>query len=98
MRVRKKRNVMPAEQVIAIGLVWGHLSACQFEQAYQLARGCLRIWPDETRLILMAAYAAVELLEPLDEKMLAALKNPECKDWAGVVLRRAEFHGEPAAL
>jgi hypothetical protein len=86
---------MPSELTIAIGLVWGHLNACQFEEAYQLARGCLRVWPEEKRLVIMAAYAAVELLEPLDEKTLTVLQAAECKEWAGLVLRRAEYHGDP---
>lgn len=97
MRKRVKREVISSELTVAIGLVWGHLNAGQFEEAYQLARGCLRVWPEETRLILMAAYAAVELLEPLDEKTLAALNTAGCKEWADLVLRRAEYHGDPAA-
>jgi hypothetical protein len=95
MRQKTKREVMSSELTVAIGLVWGHLNACQFEEAYQLARGCLRIWPNESRLIMMAAYAAVELLEPLDDKMQAVLKKGGCKEWADLVSRRAEYHGDP---
>jgi hypothetical protein len=97
MRQRVKREGMSSELTTAIGLVWGHLSACQFEEAYQLARGCLRVWPEESRLIVMAAYAAVELLEPLDDKTLAVLNKSGCKAWADLVLRRAEYHGDPAS-
>lgn len=95
MRRRVQRETMSSELITAIGLVWGHLSACQFEEAYQLARGCLRVWPDEPRLMVMAAYAAVELLEPLDEKLLSVLKGAGCKEWADLVLRRAEYYGDP---
>ncbi|MEN3293125.1 MAG: hypothetical protein V7642_2378 [Burkholderiales bacterium] len=94
MRKRVTRDVMSSELTTAIGLVWGHLNACQFEEAYQLARGCLRVWPEEKRLIVMSAYAAVELLEPLDEKTIAVLQT-ENKEWAELVLRRAEYHGNP---
>jgi hypothetical protein len=95
MRRKIKRDVMPSELTVAIGLVWGHLGVCQFEEAYRLAQGCLRIWPEETRLIVMLAYAAVELLVPLDEKTLAVLNTAGCKDWEDLVLRRAEYHGDP---
>jgi hypothetical protein len=93
MRRRTQRAAISDELTVAIGLVWGHLNCSQFEQAYDLARGCLRVWPDETRLILMAAYAAVELLEPLDEKTLAVLHGAQCKEWAALILRRSEVHG-----
>jgi hypothetical protein len=98
MRRRKQREAISDELSVAIGLVWGHLNCSQFEQAYDLARGCLRVWPDETRLILMAAYAAVELLEPLDEKTLAVLHAAECKEWANRVLRRSEVHGDAGCM
>jgi hypothetical protein len=88
MRKRAKRDVMSDELTVAIGLVWGHLNASQYEEAYYLARGCLRVWPDEKRLILMAAFAAVELLEPLDEKMMTVLKSADCREWADMVLLR----------
>lgn len=84
---------MPDELVAAIGLVWGHLGTYQYEEAYQLAEACLRIWPQEKRLILMRAFAAVELLEPLDDDTLAVLEQAECRDWVALVRRRAEFHG-----
>ncbi|RZI42195.1 hypothetical protein EGT07_13300 [Herbaspirillum sp. HC18] len=89
MRQRKKRNDRPDELTLAIGLVWGHLNVQQYEEAYHLAKGCLRIWPEDSYLLVMAAYAAAELLEPLDERMLAALKNTECKEWANLVFLRA---------
>lgn len=90
MRQNLKRETMPQELAIAIGLVWGHLNAGQFDQAEQLARGCLEVWPDEKRLVLMAAYARVELAEPLDAETLAVLKSADCPDWTQLVLRRAE--------
>jgi hypothetical protein len=95
MRRQTKRHSMPDELALAIGLVWGHLNACQFEEAYDLAQGCLSVWPEEKRLILMSAYAAVELLEPLDDATRSLLRGAECKDWAEIVLRRSEIHDGP---
>jgi hypothetical protein len=83
-----RRAAMPEELTLAIGLVWGHLNANQFEQADQLVRGCLRIWPEEKNLTLMAAYAAVELACPLDHKTIAVLQAADCKEWADLVLLR----------
>jgi hypothetical protein len=88
---------MPEELALAIGLVWGHLNAGQFEEAYDLAQGCMRVWPTESRLTLMSAYAAVELLEPLDDETLAILHEAECRDWATLILRRAENHDDADA-
>lgn len=85
---------MPDELVAAIGLVWGHLSTYQYEEAYQLAQACLHIWPQEKRLVLMRAFAAVELLEPLDDETMAVLEQAECQDWVALVRRRAELHGD----
>lgn len=89
MRKPVPRVALQDELILAIGLVWGHLNAGQFEQADQLARGCLRIWPDEARLMLMAAFAAVELARPLTPAMRAALDQAQCNEWAALVLRRA---------
>jgi hypothetical protein len=75
----------------------GHLNAGQFEEAYDLAQGCMRVWPTESRLTLMSAYAAVELLEPLDDETLAILHEAECQDWATLILRRAENHDDADA-
>jgi len=95
MRTRVKRNSLPAELSMAIGLIWGFLRADQFEDAYRLARGCLRVWPDDERLGLMAAYAAAEVLEPIDDAMQAALAATACREWAEVVLRRAAINAAP---
>jgi hypothetical protein len=72
MRHKPARDPLRDELTMAIGLVWGHLNAQQPEEAYDLARGCLQLWPGERSLSLMAAYAAVELAEPVD---LAALRQ-----------------------
>jgi hypothetical protein len=82
MRRKIQRETMQPELAVAIGLVWGHMQACQYEEAYKLARGCLRIWPQEHRLILMQAYASVEILEPLAPAMMAALDKAACTEWA----------------
>jgi hypothetical protein len=82
---------MPAELTVALGLIWGHLNTYQFEDAYYLAHACRQIWPQETRLVLMFAYAAVELLEPLDDATRTVLDHAECKEWTELIRRRAEY-------
>ena len=89
MRPKLKRAEMPIDLVMAIGLVWGHLTARQFEEAFLLAKGCLRVWPDDHNLILMQSYAAAEVLEPVDTGKLLAIKDPACQEWIRLVLRRA---------
>jgi len=90
MRPRIKRSSMSSDLVIAIGLVWGHLRARQFEEAWQLANGCLRVWPKEPNLMLMAAYAAAEMLEPFDFDALDEIRTPANAEWIRLVRRRAE--------
>lgn len=97
MRQRTKRETMPEELTVAIGLIWGHLNTYQFEEAFQLARACRQIWPQETRLVLMYAFAAVELLEPLDDYTVAILQGADCRDWSELVLRRSELHDNAGA-
>ncbi|SFV13902.1 hypothetical protein [Pseudoduganella namucuonensis] len=89
MRTRLKRDEMTMDQIIAIGLVWGHLRARQFEEAFLLAKGCLLVWPEERNLILMHAYAAAEVLEPVDTERLLAARTAACDAWITMVLRRA---------
>lgn len=86
--IRKREQV---ELVMAIGLVWGHLNGRQFEEAYRLAKGCLRLWPDDKWLKLMCAYAAAEVLEPVDRDMLAQLSDPASIEWISLVMRRADL-------
>lgn len=87
---KKTRNEEPqAELTFAIGLVWGHLSARQFEEAYLLAKGCMRVWPDDRALALMSAYAAAELLEPVDKGRLVKLRDALSERWIRLVMRRA---------
>lgn len=71
MRSRLKHNGempnglgMPIDLVMAIGLVWGHLNARQFEEASLLAKGCLHVWPDEPNLTLMFFYAEDRVSAP----------------------------------
>ncbi|RJF96887.1 hypothetical protein D3870_21160 [Noviherbaspirillum cavernae] len=97
MRRKIVRETESRELIIAIGLVWGHLNASQFEEAWQLAKACLRIWPEDRRLAMMCAYAAVELLEPLDDRMRVLLSQGGCSEWEALVLRRAEMHNEAMA-
>jgi len=96
MRPRRAREELPDELQLAIGLVWGHLNAYQYEEAHLLALGCLQVWPDEARLHLMAAFAAAELLEPVDRARLLALRTPHNQDWIALVLRRLQ--GQEQAL
>lgn len=88
MRTKVRRDSTQTELAVAIGLVWGHLNASQFEEAYKLARGCLRVWPQEHRLILMSAYAAVELLVPLDDTAVKVLETTQCREWADLIRQR----------
>ena len=74
---------------LAIGLVWGHLRAGQHEAAWQLARGCLRVWPDDARLASMAAYAQTELYQDVDPAILDCLERLSDPRWAALVRRRA---------
>jgi hypothetical protein len=94
MRHKPARDPLRDELTMAIGLVWGHLNAQQPEEAYDLARGCLQLWPAERSLTLMAAYAAAELAEPVD---LAALRSQPVTDparaadeaaWIALIERR----------
>lgn len=89
MRPSLNRGEMSADQIMAVGLVWGHLHARQFEQAFLLAKGCLQVWPRERNLILMHAYAAAEVLEPVDVARLLSIRTPACDGWIRMVLRRA---------
>lgn len=89
MRANARRDAMPEELEVAIGLMWGYLGTGQFDQAVKLARGCLQVWPDERRLVLMAAYAKVELGDPPDAYTLAVLEEEDCPEWSQLVLRRA---------
>lgn len=98
MRTKKKRQIdADPELTLAIGLIWGHLNTRQVEDAYDLARGCIQVWPADARLRLMYAYAAVELMEPLDEQTRAALEQTQCKEWAMLVKRREELQARHAA-
>lgn len=98
MRTKKKRQAdADPELTLAIGLVWGYLNARQVEDAYDLARGCIQVWPEDTRLRLMYAYAAVELLQPLDETTRAVLEQSQCREWAMLVRRREELQARHAA-
>ena len=95
----RKKNIRPApEQALAIGLIWGHLNARQFEDAYQLARGCAVLWPEDQRIALMAAYAAVELAEPLEEEMVQAMKTTEHSAWTSLIWRRAYSQTDPVPV
>ena len=93
--ISRKRRIAPDPEIaLAIGLIWGHLNARQFEEAYQLARGCASVWPGDERFSLMAAYAAVELAAPLEDAMVHAMKTSECLAWTSLIWRRAYSPGE----
>ncbi|MFZ6773937.1 hypothetical protein ACO0LB_14595 [Undibacterium sp. SXout7W] len=86
---RAQRVTQSDDLILAIGLIWGHLNTAQYERADRLARGCLCIWPDDERIIVMAAFASVEMGNALNEKMLEVLYSAQCREWADMVLRRA---------
>jgi hypothetical protein len=81
---------MSDELLMAIGLVWGYFSAYQYEAAYELAQGCLQLWPQDPKLFLMAAYAATELLEPVDRSRLEAMRNNENEAWINLIIARLD--------
>lgn len=89
MRTRTEQRQGPAEVVTAIGLVWGHLNAQQFSEAYTLGKVCTAIWPQEERLAMMVAYAQVELFDHPDAATMAVLRSGQCPEWLAVVARRA---------
>lgn len=91
MRRKRQAETMPEELQLAIGLVWGHLNAYQYEDAYNLALGCLQLWPQEPKLQLMCDYAAAELMEPVDQQRLRALRTPENSTWIDLLLRRVQY-------
>jgi len=91
--ITKIKN-MPDEMRLAISLLWGHLGARHFNDAYALARGCLSVWPEEKVFRLMLAYAAVELGMSLDEKTCLALADETCSEWREVVLKRAGVNSQ----
>jgi len=95
MRPKLVRDALQDELTMAVGLVWGHLNSQQLGAAWELAQGCLQLWPGNRSLSLMAAYAAAELAEPVD---LAALRSQAGADparaadeeaWIALVARRA---------
>ena len=96
MRKQRQADSTHPERQLAIGLVWGHLNAYQHERAYDLAVGCLQLWPEDPWLRLMGDYAAAELMEPVDEERLRALRTPENGPWVDLVLRRLQYR-EPAS-
>ena len=89
MTRHEPRQVSSDDLILAIGLIWGHLNSGQFDAADRLARGCLRLWPSDERLLVMAAFAAVELGRPLDETTVLFLRGAQCREWADLVLLRA---------
>lgn len=91
---RKRRAAPDPEIALAIGLIWGHLNTRQFDEAYQLARGCASLWPSDERFSLMAAYAAVELAAPLEDAMVHAMKTSESLAWTSLIWRRAYSPGD----
>lgn len=89
MRKREQRDTGNDELILAIGLIWGHLNSGQFDEADKLVSGCLRVWPTDERLIVMAAFSAVELGRALDSKSVTFLRSANCREWADLVLLRA---------
>lgn len=88
MRPKVVREFNVDELVGAIGLVWGHINAHQYEEAYLLSSVGLRIWPEERSLTLMHAYAAVEVLEPIDRAALERQRNVDTTPWIDIILAR----------
>ncbi|MES2743020.1 MAG: hypothetical protein V4754_19015 [Pseudomonadota bacterium] len=83
------RRGLDADQVLAIGLVWGHLNTRQFRSAHLLARGCLCMWPGLAMLRLLDGYACGELGLPLAPATRAMLAGAQYRSLATLILRRA---------
>ncbi len=89
------RNAAPEQALepeleLAIGLVWGHLQARQFDLAYQLAHGCLLLWPKQRHLNAMATYAQLEAGFEIPATALKALHADGADaGWSATMLRRA---------
>ncbi|WP_050468502.1 hypothetical protein [Herbaspirillum chlorophenolicum] len=92
MRKKRQHEGAQPELLAATGLVWGHLNAYQYEQAYQLALGCLQLWPADEKLQLMRDLAAAEVLEPVDTGRLRVMRTPVNAAWIDLVLRRLDYH------
>lgn len=90
MRRRRTTEALPPELELATGLVWGHLNAYQYENAYDLAAGCLALWPGNVHLQLMHDYAAAELLEPVDQARLRSLRTADNAAWVDLILLRLQ--------
>jgi Tfp pilus assembly protein PilF len=71
----------------AISLAWGCLKIGNYAQAECLLKGCLRIWPDDSRLLLLQAYTCVEQGGSLTPAMLAHLQALQ-QPWVSQLLRR----------
>ncbi|CDG82294.1 hypothetical protein [Janthinobacterium agaricidamnosum] len=90
LRNARPDEALEAELELAIGLVWGHLQARQFDQAYQLAKGCLLLWPKQRHLNAMAAYAQLEAGFEIPAPALKALHADGADaGWSAIMLRRA---------
>ena len=97
MRRKRQPETANVELATAIGLVWGHLRAGQPDLAHQLAQGCLGLWPGERNLALMAAFAAAEMLEPVDLAPLRSLAGgDDLRAWIALVERRAVVASDAA--
>jgi|SRR5450830_1935337 len=91
MRQKRQPDGMQPELLTALGLVWGHLNAYQYEAAYELSSGCLQLWPNDEKLRLMHDLAAAEVLESVDQRRLRAMRTPENAAWVDLVLRRLQY-------
>ncbi|MCA1325668.1 hypothetical protein [Herbaspirillum sp. alder98] len=98
MRKKRQHEGAQPELLAATGLVWGHLNAYQYEQAYQLAVGCQQLWPADENLQLMRDLAAAEVLEPVDTGRLHAMRTPVNSAWIDLVLRRLDYHTTAAPI
>jgi len=91
MRPKRTADGMQPELLTALGLVWGHLNAYQYEAAFELSAGCLQLWPEHEKLRLMHDLAAAEVLEPVDHQRLRAMRRTDNAAWVDLVLRRAQY-------
>ena len=92
MKPRGQQAFINHDLGTAVGLIWGHLKARQFDDAYTLASACMQLWPGDANLRILQSYAAIEIGLWLDDETMDFLRSMGGVDCAGQLLRKAELH------
>jgi hypothetical protein len=59
-RAARAREAAALELHCAIGLAWGLVDTGNHDEAFDLCRGCLLLWPESAELLLLLRLAAIE--------------------------------------